>query len=372
MESEIGIRIAARIRELREDRDLTQRELADRLGFKSRQTVTDIENRKRRVEADELARVAQVLGVAVDHLTDGFRLVGEGDFSFRAGDVSGSVLKDFQERAGTWVATYRELDARTAVRSARLGVKLELTSRSSFEDARACAEALCRQWSLGDAPFAGLESAIARELGALVLYVDAPAGISGAALRLPGLHAILIDRHESAGRRNFDLAHELFHLLTWDAMPPKRVEPREVPSTKGNRVERLAENFAGALLMPRDVVSLQWKQKDGAEIHQWLNRTATALGVSALALKWRVFDLRLLGRRALDAVHDERLVSNGGLAIDVDIPPPLFCADFVRRVHSGIQTGRVSLRRVARLLDLSMSAVDELFRTYGLSLHHLA
>ena len=53
---------------------------------------------------------------------------------------------------------------------------------------------------------------------------------------------ILVNRREPTGRRNFDLAHELFHLLTWDSMPPDRVEPTEVPGMKGNRVERLAEN----------------------------------------------------------------------------------------------------------------------------------
>ena len=36
------------------------------------------------------------------------------------------------------------------------------------------------------------------------------------------------------------VAGELFHLLTWDSMPPDRVEPTEVPGKKGNRVEKLA------------------------------------------------------------------------------------------------------------------------------------
>lgn len=35
---------------------------------------------------------------------------------------------------------------------------------------------------------------------------------------------MLIARHEISGRRIFDLAHELFHILTWEAMPPKQFE----------------------------------------------------------------------------------------------------------------------------------------------------
>ncbi len=63
-----------------------------------------------------------------------------------------------------------------------------------------------------------------RKLGIFVLMVDAIDGISGAACRLPELDVVLINRHEVAGRRNFDLAHELFHILTWDTMPPEHAE----------------------------------------------------------------------------------------------------------------------------------------------------
>ena len=76
----------------------------------------------------------------------------------------------------------------------------------------------------------------------LVLMVDAERDISGAACRLPELDAVLISRREFAGRRHFDLAHELFHILTWDAMPPEHSETAR--ETGGNRVEQLANTFA--------------------------------------------------------------------------------------------------------------------------------
>src|SRR5258706_12827279 len=91
-----------------------------------------------------------------------------------------------------------------------------------------------------------------QRFGMLVLAVYAFDGISGAACRLPELDAVLINRKEVKGRRHFDLAHELFHLLTWDAMPPEHVE--EATETGRGRVEQLANNFASALLMPRKVL----------------------------------------------------------------------------------------------------------------------
>ena len=91
-----------------------------------------------------------------------------------------------------------------------------------------------------------------RELGVLVLMVDAIEGVSGAACRLPALDAVLINRREAPGRRHFDLAHELFHILTWDTMPPEHVEDASEHSK--NRVEQLANSFASALLMPPAVL----------------------------------------------------------------------------------------------------------------------
>ena len=84
------------------------------------------------------------------------------------------------------------------------------------------------------------------------LNIDAFAGVSGAACRLPALDTVLINRREPAGRRHFDLAHELFHILTWDTMPPEHVE--DAAEQSRNRVEQLANSFASALLMPAAVL----------------------------------------------------------------------------------------------------------------------
>lgn len=45
-----------------------------------------------------------------------------------------------------------------------------------------------------------------RDLGILVLMVDAVPGVSGAACHLPELDAVLINRREVPGRRHYDLA----------------------------------------------------------------------------------------------------------------------------------------------------------------------
>jgi transcriptional regulator with XRE-family HTH domain len=360
--------MAWRVKALRGERGLTQGALAERMGLPHRQTLTSIEAGNRSMSPDELAKVAEALEVDVGVFTDPFRLVGEGRFSFRADGVPAEALKGFEVRAGQWVATYRTLLELAGVPRSRLGRRLDLAPESSFEDAHAAADELRREWHLGDVPARMLPLAIERELGAQVLFVDAPAGVSGVAIHLPGLLTILVNRREPAGRRNFDVAHELFHLLTWDSMPPDRVEPREVPGRKGNRVEKLAENFAGALLMPSDTVGRRWANREGADLHDWLNATATALGVTSLALKWRLVVLGHLSRPRAEALDNARLAGNGGL--EGGAPPPRFSRDFVTRVYSAVEAGRLSLGKAGRLLDLPAPALAALGREYGLDLSY--
>jgi len=369
MTNDLHSRVATRVRALREEHGLTQDELAQHLGFGSRQTVSDIENGKRRVDPSELALMAKLFDEDIDCFTDAFRLVGEGAYSFRARDVGSETLDAFQQKAGVWVATYRQLVSKTGQHSNRIGQKLELGPRSSFEDAQACGEALRVQWDLGDAPAQTLEAAIRRELHSLVLFVDTPAGISGAALRLSGLNAIFVNRQESVGRRSFDLAHELFHLLTWEAMPPARIESQDVSPHKGNRVEHLAENFAGALLMPRDVVLQEWENRGHVADYEWLNTTATKLRVTAIALKWRAVVVGLLTSAAAKGIDDQLLVGNGRIDDGDCGKPRLFSDDYVGHVHAAIESGRLSIRRASRLLDIRIGALDELFRSYGLDLY---
>lgn len=362
------LRIARRLKALREEHGLTQGALADRMGLPHRQTLTSIEAGKRLISPEELVKAAESLNVDIGVFTDPFRLVGEGRFSFRADNVAMDALRGFEERAGEWVATYRTLLDQAGVSRSRLGRKLELIPESSYEDAHAAADELREEWQLGDVPANMLPVAIEREISAQVLFVEAPAGVSGAAVHLPGLLTILVNRREPTGRRNFDLAHELFHLLTWDSMPPARVEPTVVPGKKGNRVEKLAENFAGALLMPADILDRRWEQRGGADLFDWLNSTASTLGVTSLALKWRLVVLGHLSKTRAERFDDSRLAGNGGL--ESRGMPLLFSRDFVARVFGAVEAGRLSLRKALRLLDLSGPEFGALCRAYGFELSY--
>src|SRR5260370_8029953 len=88
--------IGARIKALREDRKLSQDELARIFGFKDRQTVSAIETGERRVTAEELLTAVEKLGASLDYFTNPFMLVGEGQFSWRQPNVAFERPRRFQ------------------------------------------------------------------------------------------------------------------------------------------------------------------------------------------------------------------------------------------------------------------------------------
>jgi uncharacterized protein DUF955 len=62
-----------------------------------------------------------------------------------------------------------------------------------------------------------------------------PEGISGVACQLQAGDAILINRQENEGRRNFDLAHEIFHVLILAARSSCRAYSLTITGKCGRR-----------------------------------------------------------------------------------------------------------------------------------------
>lgn len=356
--------IGTRIKALREERKLSQDDLARLFGFKDRQTVSAIETGERRVTAEELVIAVEKLGAPLDYFTDPFLLVGEGRFSWRQTDVGSERLSAYERNAGRWIAAFRTIAPQVGRAAPLLRRALGLTRHQRFEDAMEAGERFVAEFGVGDVPATRLAEVMQRELGVLVLMVDAFKGISGAACRLPELDVVLINRHEVMGRRHFDLGHELFHILTWDAMPPEHTE--EAREIGGNRVEQLANNFASAVLMPVPVLDRygDWSDVSEGKLAARLNAVADELQVTASALKWRLVALDRLKPAAARTVSDAVLRKNKRSAAAAT-PPLLFSRPFMEVIALAVNEGRVSARRAAGLLDLTIEDLAELFAAHG-------
>jgi len=126
------------------------------------------------------------------------------------------------------------------------------------------------------------------------------------------------------------------------------------------RVEQLADNFAAALLMPEsslDALIDPARQKDA----EHLADVAAQLLVSTEALGWR---LRALGR--IDEATRKVLAKTRRAEL-VGETPKLFSPRFVKELHAALDRGRVTARKAAKTLDMSLSDMSQLFVAYELT-----
>ena len=359
--------IGYRVKAAREGAGWTQDRLAKAMDLKDRQSVSDIENGKRALKPDELVLLTDTLDRELDFFLNPFQVAGEAQFSWRASPgLAEDSLDGFELRAGQWIGLLRWLRENEQDRSNPLKHTLRLTTQSSYKDAIVRAESLVEALDLGVVPAERLAEKIEQELDIPVLYVDTietPEGdsISGATCHLQDMSMILINRNEPEARRFFDLAHELFHALTWDAMKPDHRESNSVEDwAKGKRIERLANNFAAALLMPQaSLANLIDKRRIDDVSH--LADVAMQLRVAPVALAWRLFNLNWIGTETRDALQQERQRPS------VAGTPKRFSPAFVNMLHRAIGRGHLSARKAAKAMGATLTQLVGLFSEHSLS-----
>ncbi|MBU2774269.1 ImmA/IrrE family metallo-endopeptidase [Acidithiobacillus ferrooxidans] len=358
-------RIGYRVKFARDSKGYSQEELAGKLSFKDRQSVSDMENGKRNILPSELETLSRELGYEMDFFLDPFAVSGEGSFSWRASpDLDSTAVFDFEQRAGQWVGLMRWTQDTLGVTRNPLGYRLNLTTKSSFEDAVIAAEALVTKLSLGNIPAEKLVGVIENELDIPVLFVDTISGeavsISGAVCHLPEMQVILVNRNENHTRMYYDLAHELFHVLTWSDMKPEHIESDElILCNDKKRTEQLADNFAAALLMPEKTLD-NLIDKRFLSDSEHLLQVANKIHVSPSALAWRLFNMKWITEQTKDCLRAKP--SN-----NTDQKPKRFSSGFVLPIHSVIASGRLSARKAAKVLGISLPGLVDLFEEYGLS-----
>lgn len=352
--------IRKRLLRLREARNVSQAKLSSVMGMNNRQSLAEFESGKRAIQPQELMAASHFFGVAHSYFTDPLELAGEASFSWRkSSQCDATTINTFEQSAGRWIATYRYLGQLMQASVNSSLTQIDIRKESTLDDAYREGSRVANSFELGDIPANKLASVLCEKLDILILHLDAVSGISGAACKLGPLHSIMINRNEVPARRNFDLAHEFFHLLTWQTMPPEHVE--EVESNKKHKVEQLADAFASGLLMPESCLLkyIQVKGMPKKDNPQWIKEAATHFKVSGQAMKWRLKSLGYFSQAEASKID--------AVAIKVELQderPNLFSESFVKRLEWAIQNGEISVRKLADTLQITIDDLEQLFASY--------
>jgi XRE family transcriptional regulator, fatty acid utilization regulator len=368
--------IAERLRTERESLGYKLKDVSQRMGFENHQVLGNIESGKRPLKATELVQLAGIYG-------------RNPDFFLTEQSAAPRVLwRDPARKEETVLAEHKFIEicqgygrllnlteegARTDVSLPLLAVpsKQAITQRKFYYVVE-LAEQARKSLGLGARPAHSLADVLEGRFGVLVLYRDLKAAGSAASLSGGGCRAIVINSANTPWRRNYDLAHELFHLITWDLFSEDEIS---TPSKQGkkNLIEQLADAFASALLLPEEEVRSEFRKRvfDKKITYISLVEIAREFRVSTEALLWRLTNLMLLNRKDVEKCLAEseikdidRQVRSEDKAWD---NAPYLSARYVTLAIKAYFMGKISRARFAEYVGISFSRVADFLEKNGYS-----
>ena len=236
--------IGERLSKAREAIGYTQKKVFELTGI-STPCLSDYENNKREPRFSDLSRLAEVYKRSIEFfLTD--KLPAEPIMLWRDGPSNIEETKETEAEFRRFCQQYRKLELCTGETRKAVFPQPEVANPDQFSwpQAESFARKIHNDLCLGDIPSASLKRILEERYYVKIFHLE----FTGSALSTVSDEfgpAVLLNSRNVSWRRNYDLAHELFHLLTWSIFRVKSREPSE-------NEERLANFFASTLLMPED------------------------------------------------------------------------------------------------------------------------
>ena len=348
--------IAQSVRDRRRALGMSQRELAEAVGFGSHQIVSELERGQRDVKAWELARIADVLHTSLVALVKREQAGQRETHIFWRTESPEADRCRHEARLLERFERYRRIEGLTGAGGAPHSLpRLHVDRSTSFGQTEQMASSARRSMDLGGRPAMSLAEVVQERFGVMLFLGDLGSGESAACVRTDSDAAVLLNRNEAPWRQRYSLAHELFHLVTWDAVMDSW--PRgQHRTTWPDRVEKLANVFASALLLPGEDLRGEFQSRvegqDPSDLE--LVNMARAFGVSTSALLWRLRTLDLMDEEAVrERLGDPsfRSMDRASMPQHWTVPPPDLPDRFVRLVVLAYRTGDISRSVAARYLE---------------------
>ena len=357
--------LGKRIRNARIRLSLSQQQLAKEIGFSASQIVSQIEKGERDVKAWELVNLAKALHIDVSRLLDVEEPKPFAPVLWRKYPEADKELieAEFLKRCEQYALLEKLCD---------VVIKEELPTREvnyeklTYEYAEDLGEEIQDHFALGSRPASCLSSILEEKYGVKIWYENLDEG-SAASTKDSFGAAILMNATEAPWRRNFNFAHELFHLITWPSFSTKSLhEDREL----WDEVERRANAFASSLMLPSEELSEAFENhiKNDSVKYTDLIEVGREFGVSTEALLYRLLHLGVLQKDVVDSLledDDFRSLDKSFRLTDWWKPPEI-PERFGRLAFVAYQKGKLSRARLAEYLNTSLIDLSNTLLEYGL------
>lgn len=357
--------LAFRLKTAREAVGLSLNEAAKRLGFPSYQTLSTIENGQREVKVSELARFARIYFCGLGDFLTGEEIKKDYAILWRNPPATDELKKEAEREIFSLCEQYHLLEQLLRIRSEKGFMEVTRESVRTNAAISRLAKETRTLMGLGQRPACSLHKVLEQEYGVKILYYHLACG-SAASMVHPDMgKAVVINANEAPWRQNYDLAHELFHLILWKAFSME--EMKDVLFFAD--IEKKADRFASMLLLPEVEIRREIEQileNNSHLTYSDIVDIAIDFGVSAKALVYRLAFINLINWETANAIaQDEELAEVSREKRIPDIKPrrsDRFIALAVRCLRKGL----ISRGKFADLLNIDRSDIDNYIENTGM------
>jgi len=358
-----------RIINAREAAGFTITEAAKKMGFKNYQTLSAIEKGTRKINAHELIKIARLYGRSLDYFLESDVAPDPAPLWRK---TKKTEVKEVQRKFLLFLENYSNLENLLGLmrrwKDIQKNYDRDDFTYNGFERAEKLGSEIHHFLDLGSRPSSNLINVLENILRFKVLHLPLRNGISGASLvdNTIGV-GILINVNDAPWRRNFDLAHELFHVITWNVFSPEEIGD----GTKKTRPEQLADIFASSLLMPEAHLCDALKETvTGSEVrHIDIIELAKDFGVSTEAVFWRLVNLNIfkksLAQKVIDNPKFRDLDRNSRKILYENAKPSKFPSRFISLACRCLMEGKLSRGTFAEYLEIDRAEIDDYLEGVG-------
>lgn len=342
---------------------------AQKLGFRNYQTLSAIEKGARSLSAHELIRMARLYGRKLDYFLD-------------QDDTPDPILlwrktrkidtDNVQRQFLTFLENYSSLEQLLGLKRRWKDIQKNYDrddfAQNGFEQADRLGSEIHNLLDLGLRPSLNLVNILENNLRFKILCLPLTEGVSGASVVDNALGAgILVNAKDAPWRRNFDLAHELFHIITWNVFSLEEIGDGRTTT----RPEQYANIFASSLLLPEKHVreTLKETATDNEIRIVDIIELAKEFGVSSDAVLWRLVNLEIIKKTVAQKVLDnpkfrdlDRNMRQGLYGLE---KTSKFPSRFISLACRCLMEGKISRGIFAEYLEIDRTDIDDYLSAAG-------
>jgi len=345
--------IGQRLKIAREAIGYTQEKAAFESGV-GKSSICEFEKSKREPKFSQLAKLAEAYRRTVEFFLSDEPVI-ENVMLWRD-PPNTEEMKKTEAKFDQLCEQYRNLEIlMDEVKQANLPVpNITEPQELDYDQAELFAKHVQEQFRLGDVPIASLKRILEETYYVKIFYLD----FSGSAISMVSQKlgpAILLNRKNKQWRRSYDLAHELFHVLTWDLF--RAGSKRESEDEK-----KLANAFASRLLMPEESIKDRVKKSlnDRSQISlDQLDDIAREFDVSLIALIYRIANIYRVEKQDTARYIDVAEKYLKSLESRPSYQPNRFPERYCDLAQRALNEGKLSLMQFAKYMGISYKKARE-------------